>query len=385
MPSYIWSGKDSSGQEQTERVTAATPEEARDILLGRGWTDLQWQTSEVHDFVQQEIAAVSDPNYRPKLTPEQEMAYIRGVAPGFWGNWWKSTRESAGTFLILGFWLAWSVYRHKLWSIIISGGLIVGWAFFFPALHFWFGRAGELFHKLHEARNWRRWNEVLALLESLKRVQKSRKMGIGVAEMARYRALALAGLGKLDEAIDQFTQAAEASNMPRWLYHSHLSSIYTVAERYEQALDSHRQALEETTEKGVVCIDYAACLVQRFNRPAEARQLLAIAEAKPLPELAQGHLSAVRGVIAVREGDFKAANKFMSAALADFEKHAKRRRFIFEPSILLAQGYLALINAALGNKEASQDYFHKSGKYLATIRMDELVGEYRTRTGDSCG
>src|ERR1043165_867831 len=95
MPTYLWSGKDSSGQEVTERVTAATPEAARDILLGRGWTELRRQTSEIHDFVNQEIHAVSDPRYRPDLTPRQEVAFLQGKAPGFWANWWKTERESA--------------------------------------------------------------------------------------------------------------------------------------------------------------------------------------------------------------------------------------------------------------------------------------------------
>ena len=86
-------------------------------------------------------------------------------------------------------------------------------------------------------------------------------------------------------------------------------------------------------------------------------------------------------LIALREGDLTAANQFMSEALRGFEKRAKGRRYVFEPSILLAQGYLALINASLGNKEAARNYFDKSEKYLATIRMNELIGEYRSRMG----
>ena len=49
----------------------------------------------------------------------------------------------------------------------------------------------------------------------------------------------------------------------------------------------------------------------------------------------------------------------------------------------LIQGYLALINAALGNKEGAQEYFAQSQKYLATMRMDVLLGEYRSRTSSS--
>ena len=117
MPSYLWIAKNSSGQEVTERVIAESPEEAQNLLLDRGWTNLRLQSSEIHEFIKREIDAVSDPNYRPDLTPEQEAAYIQEAPPGFWANWWKTTRQSAGTFLILAVWFAWSVYRKKLMEL----------------------------------------------------------------------------------------------------------------------------------------------------------------------------------------------------------------------------------------------------------------------------
>jgi hypothetical protein len=71
----------------------------------------------------------------------------------------------------------------------------------------------------------------------------------------------------------------------------------------------------------------------------------------------------------------------MTEALAGFEKQPKARYFAFEPSLLIAHGYLALINAALGSKEAARSHFVKSERYLATIRMDELLSEYRAKMG----
>src|SRR5260221_1099025 len=210
-------------------------------------------------------------------------------------------------------------------------------------------------------------------------MQRTRKIVIGAVEMVRCRAMALAGSGSLSEAVDLFNQAAEAAKMPRWLFYSHLASIHTIAERYDQALDFYRQGLEVATEKGTVCIDYGSYLVQRFNRPAEARELLKKAETAQLPDLAKDHLSALRAMIAVRESDFETAHRHMSEALAGFEERGKAKYFIFEPSILLAHGYLALIQAALGNKEAAGAHFAKSEKYLATLRMDDLIREYKEK------
>jgi hypothetical protein len=173
MPSYLWSGKDSTGKEITDRITADTPEAARDQLLARGWTELRWETTEVHDFVKREMNAVTPPQNQPELSPEQEKAYLRGTAPGFWSLWAKSTRDSAVAFAILAVWLLWGIAHHRMWNVVLPIVFILLLLFLYPALHFWFRRTGTLFHQLHSARNWRRWDEVLATLEKLRKIQAS--------------------------------------------------------------------------------------------------------------------------------------------------------------------------------------------------------------------
>jgi tetratricopeptide (TPR) repeat protein len=371
MPTYLWSAKDSSGKEILERISAASPEEASDQLLGRGLTNLQLRTSEIHDFVKKGVEAASNPAYRPKLTAREELALLHGTGPGFWARWWRSTRESAGPLVLIGLLLAVALYGRAIPHVLLFGGLFLFVLLLFPVLNFWFGRPGRLFRELHHARTWRRWTEVLALLEKLRRVQKSRKIGMGEAAMARYRSLALAGLGKLDEAVNCFTEAADTADMPHWMLLCHLAGIYTVAGRYDSGLDCYRQALDVATEKGVVCIDYGSYLVQRYNRPTEARKMLEIAESGPLTESSKDHVSVLKGLIALREGDFLSAKEHMTRALSGLESHPKAKYFVYEPSILLAHGYLALINAALGDNGAAQKHFIKSEMFLQTIQLSE--------------
>src|SRR5262249_39463627 len=163
---------------------------------------------------------------------------------------------------------------------------LLGVIFLYPALGLWFGRTSNAFRELHTARNWRRWEEVLRCLEKLRNAQRATKIGIGEAEMVRYQALALAGLGKLDEANELFREPPTKANMPQWLYLSFQASLYTVAKQYDKGLECYRSALEIEGSKHTVCIDLANYLVQRFNQPAEARQLLARAEQAQLSELA---------------------------------------------------------------------------------------------------
>src|SRR5436190_10169749 len=159
MRTYLWSGKTKSGAETTERVTAATLDEAKNILLGQGWTDLRLETDgTIQDFIQGQIDEVSAPEYRPVLTPKEELAYHQGKGVG-WAGWWKSLLgtfneyETALTHLILAALLAWSIYRHNRWGIISCGGLLAALILLFPVLRFWFGKPSRLFAKLHHARN----------------------------------------------------------------------------------------------------------------------------------------------------------------------------------------------------------------------------------------
>src|SRR5260221_472179 len=125
MLSYLWSGKDASGRQVSDRVEAESPEAAREQLVGRGWTELKLHTSEIHGFVKEQVAAASNPAYRPKLTAAEELAYLQGKAPGFWSNWWKTVKQSGGTYAALGFMLGWAVYRRRVWGIVISAGSLV--------------------------------------------------------------------------------------------------------------------------------------------------------------------------------------------------------------------------------------------------------------------
>jgi len=382
MPTFLWTGKTASGLEEVERVTADTPEAARKILEDRGWTDLRQQTTEIHEFAKQQVEASGDPDRRPNLTPKQELAFIKGTAPGIWGNWLNSLRESITTILILSACLIWAAYRHRTLFVITSGGLLVVVVFLFPVLHLWFSQTKNAFHKLHSARNWRRWDEVLKCLDQMQKAHRSTKIGIGEAEMARYRALALAGLGRVEEAVDGFSDAAKTAKMPEWLFHVHLATIYATAKQYDQGLAMYRLALAEATDKSVVWIDMGIFLVERFHNVEEAKHLLAQAEAAQLSELARNYLPNLRGKIAYREKDYAAAESHMRETLAGYEKQPANKYYIFEPAVLICKGYLAVSCAAQGKKDEARKFFSASGEYLSVVCLDELVTQYHAFMGE---
>lgn len=383
MPNFLWSGKAPSGREEAEEVAAETPAEARKILEARGWTELRQHTTDISDFIHRQQSLIS--RNRRRITPKEQLQYRRGTAPGLWGNWLKSIGNSALTFLMLAGVLAWAIYDrqmpHDHYWIVISACLLVYGVFLYPVLRWWFRQTKRLFVKLHTARTWHRWDEVLRCLDKLVKAQRATNIGVNDYSMARYRALALAGLGRLDEAITGFSAAAEKAETPPWLHHSALANIYTVAGQYDKALENYRAALETATDKSIFCLDVAMYLVARFNRPQEARQLLLQAEKMQLPENAIPHLALLRGAIAYREKNFSEMDRYVREALADFEKHPRAKLYLYEGSILNCKGYLAVSSAALGRKSKARKYFAQVEKYLELKDRKDLVGEYKDWIG----
>ena len=387
MPKFLWSGISASGKEEVDEIDAETAMEARKILEARGWTALHQHTTEVSDFARRQVRESSNPKYAPNLTPKERLQYHEGTAPGLWRNWLKNIGQSAWAILLLAVFLLLAIFDRanpgKSFTIGLFLLLLALVAFLYPALHWWFRRTKRLFVKLQRARTWHRWDEVLQCLDKLSDSRRATKIGIGELSMARYRALALAGLGRLEEAMTVYCAASEKAKPPPWLFHTFQAGIYTAARQHDKALECQRLALEQATDKSMACLDLGMLLVRRFNCPAEARQLLAQVENAQLSELERVYVPYLRGVIAFRENDFAAMDNNIREALAGFEKRASIRFNIFEGSLLTCKGYLAVSSAALGRKDEGRRYFAESKAYLTLIELNDLVAQYQALAGTS--
>ena len=370
--------------EGAERVTADTPEEARKILEGRGWTALKLHANEIQNFVHQDrVASGASRNAEP-LSAEMEVAIRTGTAPGLWTRWSQSLTQSWWIGLLLVCMFIRSLFQESqdgyIWSEIWFVILLV-WFFHIPVRTFWFRQTGREFRRLHRANSWHRWNEVLQCLDRLKRAQKNTRIGIGDASMARFRARALVGMGQVEEGLQFFRAAAEQSKMPKWLHYTFEAGLYELAKQNDKALELKRLALAEATDKSTVLIGIATTLVQRFDRPAEAREMLAQAEQCQLSEQALLHLPALRGKIAYREKDYAAADRFFRESVAGYENRPRRKHYLYEGGILTAKSYLAVCNAAMGKKDVAQKYFSEAGPYLKATGADQLLSQYEMLMG----
>src|SRR2546425_2180180 len=152
MPTYLWTGKDRYGNPTVQRISATTVDQAKEVLVECGHTDLQLQLEDVTDALRQK-----HPN-APVISAEDQLRFLRAGSITAREVLQKSLMKSKGTILLFGLLLVWSIYLGHVWTIVLSAAGIL----FVPLVHFWFGQAGIYYSKLVEARVWGRWEEVLA-------------------------------------------------------------------------------------------------------------------------------------------------------------------------------------------------------------------------------
>ena len=102
------------------------------------------------------------------------------------------------------------------------------------AAQFLRGPAGR-YEQMIEAVAWGRWEEVLRRVDSV-------GGQVSPDEVAFRKAQALAGLGRLDEALNVVEPFSDGEAMPEWLYLSRLPEVYLAANRRDIAIELTEQA-----------------------------------------------------------------------------------------------------------------------------------------------
>jgi hypothetical protein len=377
MHSFLWSGKYRDGKSRGVRVEAENAQDARKILEGRGWTGLELVKSEITDVVLKRQRAES--GRAIVMTPDQELARARGKRPSFAGKWLKSLAGTSITLVLFG-WILWhGINTHRTESAVVGGVGLVATVLLFPALTLFYGQTKRNYARLNRAKVYARWDEVLECVEKLKRSQAMTRVGVGEVELTRNRAQALAGLGRMEEALAEMKKIEDSSATPHWLYLSHLSGIYAAGRQFDQALECQVQSTSERPQMPEAWIDLAGTLARRANRPADAREALERAKKIEITPLAKPHLSSNEGAILWREGKLPEAKSKLEQALVEFIPFAQKP--LVERSILSTKSYLCAVNRAIGNNAEADKQFKEVQKYLEAHKEEELLQACRGGVG----
>lgn len=368
MSEYLFTARQADGQRFTDRVEASSSDEAEAVLWARGYNNIVLHTDDV-------AAAYANPSdHDTFLSPREYVAlrqmggYLKNVAfliPKLYRISWKLN----ATFLVVllarrGFGSPWNVGDG-----LLLGGLAVPILLALVSPIF---SPARTYNRLVEAASWARWEEVLQLLPGL--VGK-----IPAHEAAVRQAQALAGLGRLNEALRVITPFADGSQVPEWLYWSRLADVYHAAGDRESALDALEKAVEVAPDNPVVLLDLAALLLRQRQDTSRARQLLDEVRRHAISDMASPFLSMVEGILALEEGHASQAIGRLEEAMAGLAPYRVNPAVCSVLSLI--DKYLSLAYAACGDPAKGSHHFRRAEPRLRALGHHQLLARCQQALG----
>ncbi|HEX3856294.1 MAG TPA: hypothetical protein VHY30_03235, partial [Verrucomicrobiae bacterium] len=279
-------------------------------------------------------------------------------------------------FLTLIFFAIYSGFRGQMDYFLLYTVALLAWL-----AYILFRSLQSIYHrKLVKAADWSQWHSVLSLVETLKKIGHFSKVKVPASSLTRYRAKALAGLGRLNEALEEYKACEGQPDCPSWLYKLFVGSIYTTAKQYDKAIEYNLASIAEKPTP-TAWIDLAERYARYKHDPVKARDAMAEAEKSPMSDLAKPYQFRCRGIIANLEGNYAIAKDDLEAAIGLVEK-AKCRPFR-DGFLGVTRGYLCCALARQGDLAGAKKCFALAKKYLNATKEDELLGECRQLIGES--
>lgn len=369
MTTFIWKAQDQSGATIIREVESDSVEESKSILISEGLTNLKLFQEEVMAL---SIAGMKGPvsilGDEIKPTAEQRLLQYNKPPLTVWTAIGQGVNHSK---VFSGFIIAFCLflgYKGYIISAIIVACAGLAWLLFIicvslPLIYY---------TKLNKAMDWNRWEDAFNLIKRLEINNKLSFIKIPDTELARNRAIALAGSGKLAEAIAEFKSFKDRPDCPSWLHKMHHIGIYNAANKYSESLKCALECIEEHPTP-IMFLDLANQLARYHKDAKRAREALNEAEKSTLVETSKFFQIRCRGIIAYLEGDFASAQHELENAIELMEQtpHVPYR----DGHISVAKSYLCCVLGKLGDLESAKRLLDEARDYLVATSENGRLAE----------
>ena len=375
MTNYVWTARDPSGKTVVEEIAAESAAEAEKILRAKGYSDLVLKED---DVIAAANAGFTD---RPtlfgeeiKVTVADRVKHQNNTSTNFFSAIVSGINQSKVFCLVIVGLAVYAGFRGHWVSVAILAIGLLAWLAFIVCVSL----PLVYYNKLIKASDWERWDEVLSLVETLRAVRKYSVVGVPETELIRNRAKAVAGQGRLHEALAEYKQCEGRPDCPSWLYKAFVASLYTTANDHDKAIEYNLRSVAENPRSSGW-----ADLSNRYARykrdPIRAREAMAEADKSPMPDVAKPFRIRCLGIIAYLEGDYAAARSNLETAIELVDK-AKSRPFR-DGHLSVARAYLCCVLAKQGDLAGAKRCFALAKEYLIATKENELLAECRQLIG----
>jgi tetratricopeptide (TPR) repeat protein len=377
MTNYVWSATDKSGEKVIKEIEAATAEDAKFVLLAQGYSGLELKEDEVGSTA---LAGFSKRQnafgQEIKVTAEQRLKHRDDPTVTIWDALRKGIGQSFIGFLALLVLAGYSIYQGHWGYVVLYVAALLAWLAFILCVSL----PSVYYRKLIKASDWSQWNDVLSLVGILQIIGRFSYVKVPPSELARNRTKALAGLGRLDEALAEYSQCEGRPDCPTWLYKLFMASLYTTAKQYDKAIEFNLASIA-AKPTSTAWVDLANRYARYQRNPLKARAAVAEAEKSPLADVAKPFHLRCLGIIAYLEGDYAAAKRDLETAIELVEK-AKGRPYR-DGHLSVARAYLCCVLAKQGDLADAKKNFLLAKAYLVATKEDELLIECRQSTDET--
>ena len=376
MYSFVLSGVAPGGRQVIDRVRGATPPAAIDEFTGRGHTDVKLLAD---DPSRLSLSSAQTRERTTKFFTAREQARM---ASGTWSPLQTVGKIYRSALIPIALCLVIVVQRRAMgrpWSWVDAGlGAILMLPLVLLPLS---GGRVRILHMVEAAGLAGDYERVLRLLPALAGAMAPMGKAAVDLHITTERAKALAGLGRLDEALAAMQALEDRPDIPRERYLLRLAEVYGVAGDREAALDCYEHAEQLSPGDAMAAIGKAEVLAVHLRRPAEAREALSRGRSLPIPENLRLLTGYIEGAIALDERRSRDALAALQQTIPLLEQHARR-----SPT---AQGLLALVNALYavalaesGNRTAAAEVLAKAEPILSRhARYGDLLARARSAAG----
>jgi tetratricopeptide (TPR) repeat protein len=361
MPSYFATGKTMEGRSVTEELEADSADEAQRLMEQRGYSDVILHTDDAGALYsgRREDAPALQPRHWLMFRdlPRRLAVFLVLIQISYQRSW---------VFNLI--WLALLCYRRAIgapWRAIDTIGVVILLSpAAFAIITALFARPNT-YDQMIEACSWGRWEEVL---ERLSRGD----IPAAPEELAFRKASALAGLGRLDEAIKSVEAFGDGQAIPAWLYWSRLAGVYSTAQRHEEGIGCMEHALELAPENATLLLDLADSVVVHRRDSRTARSLLARARSHTLSDMLLSFSVQLDGLIALEERRATEARELLETALAQLSRHRFASPLV--PAMLdRLRAFIAIACAESGEIDDAERYFRQAEPRLRALKRNDLI------------
>ena len=221
------------------------------------------------------------------------------------------------------------------------------------------------------ALHWGRWEEALRRANWAGR-------GVSPVVVARVKAQALAGLGRLDEALRVVKPFGDGRTVPEWFYRMTLADVLDSAHRYDEAIAQLEEGVDAASDNATLLLSLARRVLTHERDVGRARALLDEARAHAMSDLLAPFADLQEGLILVEEGRPHEALAVLEPVLEVFR--ARRHMPLGELPVEGTMIGLALAKAALGESDEALRLYAKARPRLVALgspnldRYDRAIG-----------